>query len=248
MAFPVIDTHTHFGTFGEWDCPLPQLTALMDAYGIDRAVVGDMASNEAGAAAFADSLVAIHGYEDRLRLMLWVNPALPKDALIAAEILARYRDRVACMKIHPLTSGVPLGDARYLPYLELCKRYQLTLASHTGPGELCPVEKLARMAADDPDVNFVAVHMEMRGDHRHAMELVSKHPNLYGDTTFLPLPDIRAAIDRCGKEKLLFGSDAPILNGRYDTALPDIRAMLTPDEAECLFSRNALRLFDRGSV
>lgn len=68
------------------------------------------------------------------------------------------------------------------------------------------------------------------------------------DTTFLPLPDIRAAIDRCGKEKILFGSDAPILNGRYDTALSEIRAMLTAAEAECLFSRNALRLFGREPI
>lgn len=246
MPFPIIDTHAHIGQYREWDCPLPGLIALMDTYGVDKAVVGDMASNGEGAAAFEDTLRAIRGYENRLWLMLWVNPALPEDAENAAAMLSRYRDRIACIKIHPLTSGVALGDVRYLPYLALCKRYGLTLVSHTAPGELCPTDKLARMAEENPDVNFVAVHMEMRGDHRHAAELVAQYKNLYGDTTFLPLPDVRAAIDRCGAEKLLFGSDAPILNGRYDSALPEMKKMLTSSESECLFSRNAIRLFDLG--
>ena len=80
------------------------------------------------------------------------------------------------MKVHPQTAQVPLGDRRYEPYLRLCETYDLSLAVHTEPGCCSSMDCLAALAVMHPEVNFIAVHMELRGDHAHAMSLIAKHP------------------------------------------------------------------------
>lgn len=242
-----IDTHTHFGRYGDWDCPLPKLVELLDAHGIGMAVTGCLESNGTGAAGFEKALEMIRGYEDRLRLMLWVNPAVPGDPEAAARMLDCYRDRIACMKVHPQTAEVPLGDPRYERYLRLCETCGLTLAVHTEPGCYSSADLLADMAEAHPKVNFVAVHMELRGNHRHVMDLIAKYPNLYGDTTFVPAAEVREAVDLCGAEKIVFGSDAPILGERYGNTLAELEALLSPEEKQQIFTRNAVRLFHLGT-
>ena len=242
----LIDTHTHLGEYGDWNCQLSELMALMDANHIDAAVAGWLGSNEIGAAGFENALQIIHGYEERLRLMLWINPAVTGDVKTAERMLDRYSHRIACMKVHPQTAHVPLGDPRYEPYLQLCKAYGLTLAVHTEPGCYSSIDSLAAMAARHTEINFVAVHMELCGDHSHAMELIARQPNLFGDTTFVSASDVRTAIDRCGADKIVFGSDAPIMGERYGAALAGIQAVLTAEEMQQVFHLNAVRLFQLG--
>ena len=235
-----IDTHTHFGRYREWDCPLIMLIKLMDAHHIDKAVTGWLGSNEMGAAGFEEALQMIQRYKDRLQLMLWINPAVSGDAEIAERMLHWYRNQVACMKVHPQTACVPLNDPRYEPYLALCKAYGLTLAVHTEPGRYSSINSLAALADKHPEMNFVAVHMELRSDHSHAMSLIASHPNLFGDTTFVSASDVRRVIDRCGADKFVFGSDAPIMSERYGAALEEIRAVLSPQEIQHIFQSNGL--------
>lgn len=239
----IIDTHTHFGHYGEWNCPLSKLISLMEARHIDIAITGRLESNEMGAAGFEEAMRVIRNYENRLRLMLWINPAVSGDADAAERMLHRYKNQIACIKVHPQTAQIPLNDPRYEPYLQLCKAYGLSLAVHTEPGRYSSADSLAAMAVRHPEINFVAVHMELRGNHTHAMSLIAKYPNLFGDTTFVSAFDVRTAINRCGANKIVFGSDAPIMSERYATTIEEIQAILSPQEIQQVFQSNASRLF-----
>ncbi len=218
----------------------------MDTHHIEKAVTGWLGSNEIGASGFEEALRMTRAYEDRLRLMLWINPAVSGDADTAEKMLYQYKDQIACMKVHPQTARIPLGDQRYDPFLRLCKAHGLTLAVHTESDCYSSIDSLAAMAAKHPEINFVAVHMELRGDHSHAMRLISKHRNLFGDTTFVSASDVRVAIDRCGADKIVFGSDAPILCERYGVSTEELHSMLSPSEARQVFRENAVRLFQLG--
>lgn len=55
----MIDTHTHFGRYGDWDCPLPKLIELMDTHHINKAVTGWLGSNDKGAEGFEEALQMI---------------------------------------------------------------------------------------------------------------------------------------------------------------------------------------------
>ena len=62
----------------------------------------------------------------------------------------------------------------------------------------------------EPDVDFVMVHMGLGTDNKEAVELIGKLPNLYGDTTWVPVETTLEVIKRYGSKKLMFGSDMPI--------------------------------------
>lgn len=240
----MIDTHTHFGRYGDWDCPLPKLIELMDTHHINKAVTGWLGSNDKGAEGFEEALQMIRrDYEDRLRLMLWINPAVAGDAETAERMIGSHRKQIACMKLHPQTAQIPLNNQLYEPYLRLCEVYGLTLAVHTEPGCYSSMDNLAAMAIRHPKINFVAVHMELHGNRSHAIDLLAKHPNLFGDTTFVPASDVRTAIDRCGADKIVFGSDAPIMSERYGATIEGIRSVLSKQEMQMLFQSNANHLF-----
>ena len=54
------------------------------------------------------------------------------------------------------------------------------------------------------------VHLGLGTDHELAIKLISKLPNLYGDTTWVNAKDTLKAIKVCGVDKIMFGSDNPI--------------------------------------
>lgn len=222
----VTDSHTHIGSYGEWDLPAEELLGWMDSAGVGTAVTGDLSGNRKGAFGTERAAEQVCRHRDRLRLMLWVNPGV-NDLAAAERLLREDRELFACMKVHPQTSRIPLGDDRYLPYLKLCEEYGLPFAAHTERDADCGIDRLAVMAETCPGVSFIAVHMELRSDHERAIGLIAKHANLYGDTTFVPVGDVIRAVETCGSGKILFGTDAPVAGGRSYVGLNELKEALT---------------------
>ena len=52
--------------------------------------------------------------------------------------------------------------------------------------------------------------MDLDTDNLKAIELISRLPNLYGDTTWVSTKSAIKAIEVCGSEKILFGTDNTI--------------------------------------
>ncbi len=240
----IIDSHAHIGKYGEWNCGVGFLLSQMDKAGIGLAVVGDLAGNSEGAASVYSALDAIRPFRDRMRLMLWVNPSL-SDLHAAQALLESEREMFACVKAHPQTAGVPLGDS-YAPYLELCRAFNLPFVSHTERNGYADIDLLAKMAEQNPDVDFIAVHMELHSNHQRAIELIASHGNLYGDTTFVPVSDVVTAVERCGADKILFGTDAPVIGESCFDSLPILKDPLIErfgrESADMILCKNCDRL------
>lgn len=244
-VFQVFDAHAHIGVYGGWNCPAEALVRAMDARGVRWAVVGDPASNAFGAKAFEETARVTDAYPGRLFPLLWVNPALPGDIDFARR--AAESGRAAGMKAHPQTCRVRLGDERFAPYMEICRKFNLTFAAHTEADGYSDMDGLMEMADEYPDVRFVAVHMEFRSDHRRAIREISKRGNVYGDTTFVPSDDVLYAVETLGAERVVFGSDAPVIgSGCYDALKELADAVLNrfgPDAAERVFRENGKTLY-----
>ena len=103
------------------------------------------------------------------------------------------------------------------------------------------------------------VHMDLGTDNREALDLLGKLPNLYGDTTWVPVKTTVEAIKRYGSKKMLFGTDNPI-DGKdtlmynktgdrslYQEYFNELKNMITKDEYDDLMYKNAQRLFKIGS-
>jgi hypothetical protein len=82
-----------------------------------------------------------------------------------------------------------------------------------------------------------------------AIELISKLPNLYGDTTWVKPENSLKMIKKCGIDKLLFGTDSPIDriytydNQFYQTYFNDFKNELSSEDYDKLIYKNAVKLF-----
>lgn len=219
----------------------------MDSHGIRYAITADLSGNTEGARSTPKAIEQVKRFGDAFKVLIWINPARDGDFDTAEEAITKYASLAAGMKVHPRTAGIRLEDDRYRPYMELCRKYGIPFVSHTERDGFSNIGYLANWAEMYPDIDFVAVHMELYTDHREAVRRIAQIPNFYGDTTFVAPEDVVHAIETCGPEKILFGSDAPAIGLNSYQALEDLKRIL-PDTfgreaADLVFFGNARRIF-----
>ena len=112
------------------------------------------------------------------------------------------------------------------------------------------------MAKKYPKTKFVMVHMGLGTDNNQAINLISKLPNLYGDTTWVPVQSTLKLIKTAGIEKVFFGSDSPIdgkdtylcnRNGErslYQQYFNELKTLISPENYDKLMYENAASVFD----
>lgn len=111
------------------------------------------------------------------------------------------------------------------------------------------------MAKKYPNTNFVMVHLGLGSDNKEAIELCKAQKNLYGDTTWVSVKSTLEFIDKCGSERIMFGSDSPI-DGKdtyafnfkgerslYQEYFGEFKEMISKEDYENIMWRNACRLF-----
>lgn len=248
----MIDSHTHIGTYDSWVCPIDALKYFMDSHGVKYAVTADLSGNAEGARSTLKAIEQAKKFGNTFKILVWINPACKNDLEAAEEIITRYPSWIAGLKIHPRAARIRLDDDRYGPYMELCWRYNIPFVSHTEKDSFSNIEYLAKWAEAYPEINFVAVHMELFTDHKEAIQLISQLPNLYGDTTLVSAQDVSYTIEKCGADKILFGSDAPVMGtSSYDTleelkrTLPD---RFSKEAVDQVFFQNSKRIFHLDSI
>ena len=115
--------------------------------------------------------------------------------------------------------------------------------------------RLYNAAKHHPELNFVMVHMDLGTDNATALDMLGKLPNLYGDTTWVPIHTTVEAIRRYGSKKMLFGTDNPIdgnntllsnpsgCRSLYQEYFHELRNMISPEAYDDLMYKNAQRIF-----
>ncbi len=74
------------------------------------------------------------------------------------------------------------------------------------------------------------------------VDLTSRFPNLYLDTAFVFMHRwVKMAVDICGPEKILFGTDAPVVHPAIIRTMIEMTG-LTKNEQSLLLGGNAQRL------
>lgn len=264
----IIDTHTHIGTMLNFDMREDHILYMMDKYGIDHCIV-------------SNSECATHDHKQRkiprifrkshiktnlraikfarenkgkISVALWVNPY--EDANKLENIIKDNLDVIVAIKLHPFHSKLRFDSELVAPYIELAKRYDLPIVTHTGNGECDNVKLVYRVAKKYPDVDFIMVHMGLGTNNREAIKLISKLPNLYGDTTWVSVESTMKLLKLCGDEKIVFGSDAPIDgkdtyldNGKgerslYQSYFNEFKTMVSKDTYDKIMYKNAQRIFN----
>ncbi len=221
----IIDTHVHIG--GEmlgFGMSEEMVLEAMEKYNIDYAIVSNADAVEVDhdqkpipanlqisqEAALERVIRFARKYPDKIGVGVWVKPRQEVVTPELEKLIADNLDIIYAIKLHPYHSNVSPTDPRTLPYLELAKKYHLSVISHTGGCEAAAPTHLYEAAKMYPEVSFVMGHMGLGSDNNEALELLGKADNLYGDTAWVPMTTTIEAIRLYGSKKMLFGSDTPI--------------------------------------
>ncbi len=265
----IIDTHVHIGNMIGFHLTEEDVLYSMRQYGIAHSIVSCL-----DAAEFDHDLRLIppkytHSqleclqktvdfakkYPDRISAAVWVRPYHEKADYDLYKAINDNRRYIKAIKFHPFHSNVPFDAPSMEPFLELTQHYGLPAVVHTGGSDAASCQRVYAMAKRFPKVRFVMVHMGLGTDNREAIDLISKLPNLFGDTTWVPLTSTLRLIQTAGINKIFFGSDSPIdgpdtyLHNRhgdrslYQDYFHVLPKLLAPDDYDRLMYRNAADFF-----
>ncbi len=207
-----------------------KLISAMDASGIDFAVI--CALDNAASDVITEELVlmqnqmvgaVVQKYPDRVMALAGVDPRRPK----ALDLLKRCFEEFGMkgLKYHADYGYDPAGPESY-KLIEFLAANNGILLTHTGPlgppsrAKFSEPMRLADIGVDFPEVKVIAAHMGLI-NWRPWASLAAHQPNLYGDLAMwdtyamssysLFCRELRDIIDFVGIEKILFGTDDPIL-------------------------------------
>jgi len=232
------------------------LIAEMDRSGVDRAVVLGYGWTDPGVARLANdyALDAAGAHPGRIVPFCSVNPVWGREAIAEVERCAEAGAR-GIGELHADTQGFDPADERLLSALmAVAESLGLIVTIHAsepvghsypGKGTATP-GRLMPMVQSFPDVTFVLAHWggglvfyslirEVRESFRNVYFDSAASPYLYDAGVF------EVSARAAGPERILFGSDYPLLSQRR--ALGQARdSGLSPDDEVAVLGGNALRL------
>ncbi len=239
------------GTIPKTEIPLELTLKVMEAAGVDRALVsawhgpqGALISNDEVAACVKQS-------PDKLIGIGSVDIAHPMPAV--RELRRCVRDLgFKGVRLLPWLWNLPPNDRRYYPiYAECCELGVpfCTQVGHTGPlmpsepGR--PIPYLDEVALDFPDLTIVGGHIGWPWVSE-MISLATKYPNVYIDTSAYTSrrypPELVGYLKTHGSRKVLFGSNYPMIAPA--DCLKDLAALQLDEASQRAFlGENAVRVF-----
>ena len=228
------------------DGTVSSLLSRMDQWGVDRAVVCNIATNPkqtANVNAFARETNAAHG--NRLTALVSVHPGYDD---IPGEMQRIADAGIPGIKIHPEYMGHNVDDPVFDHIFELAAAYDLFVITHAGFDAYSPSRVFAspdailRRIRRSPETKFVCAHW---GSNMMWRETYSKllGENFWIDTSLC----VFSALDRSfavrmlekhDPDKVLFGSDCPWDDAEKTFAYID-SLPISDDRKEKIFYANA---------
>ena len=233
------------------------LVATMESAGIDRAVVAGFGWTDPGVAREANDYVihAVSQHPEQLTGFCSVNPAWGDDALAEVERCAAAGLR-GIGELHPDTQGFDLTNAaRLAPLMDLARHLGLPTLIHAsepvghqypGKGKATP-ERVYQFIRNFPENIIICAHWGGGLAFYGLMpELPDELENVYFDSAASPLlyrPEVfSVAAQTIGADKLLFGTDYPLIRHRRLLAQVGTSGLDAADRLAIL-GGNAARIF-----
>ncbi|MFO7637259.1 MAG: amidohydrolase family protein [Clostridia bacterium] len=254
----IIDVHIHYGYLF---LPIraakaPELIASMDNYGIDLGIVSHLGGIFGDFRQCNRELKeAISPYSDRLKGYIVVNPNYPAEALAQLEEFAREPSFVG-VKLHASWHDQPIDGPAYRTIFDKCEELSLPVLVHSyvigEDDQVSSPERIARVAKRHA-IPLIMAHMG--GNATRGCRAVMEAENLYMDISsgrerasqlyVWELGRVENAVRQLGADKVLFGSDLPLLDPAICMGMM-ADSNLTATERRMVMGDNAARIFGFG--
>ena len=257
----------HIGKMLTFDMPEEMVIEAMEKYGIDYALVSNIDSTEVDfeqkeipkilqftqEESLERVLKFARNYPEKIGVLVWVKPYGEQISEEFVKMIEDNRDIIYGLKVHQYHSKTSLDDPKMKPYIELAKRFQFPVVAHTAGDEISAPVHVWKAAKENPEIDFVMVHMGLETDHEEAIQLLATLPNLYGDTTWVSM---ESTIETAGTDKIVFGSDSPIDGvdtyhhnpkgevSLYQDYFRKLKSLIGKETYEKIMSENAKKLFN----
>ena len=241
---PVIDFHFHVGSWGRYgmdDDPALSLR-VMDAAGIDKACANCIFHGDASR---GNDLVSkwVTQWPDRFIGVAFVTPHYPEEMIPELE---RAFDKLGMkfIKIYPTYFGRPQDDPAYFPVYEWANERGLSVMSHAtysfDDKTVSIPKRYYALSKRFPQVNWVMAHAG-GSKSQGAIEAARDLPRVYLETCGSSLQGIEFAVNGAGEDRVLFGTDMPLLDG-----IQQLAKVVTADISDAakrkVLGLNAIRL------
>jgi predicted TIM-barrel fold metal-dependent hydrolase len=163
------------------------------------------------------------------------------------------------LKIHPASDGDGVDSPRYRALLKAADDFGMPVILHTGcmhshllyrDPDQGRAERFTPWFGDFPGVRFILAHMNMH-EPGVALDLAERFANVSVDTSWQPEEMIGEAVRRIGHERVLFGTDWPLVGQNIAIGMRRVRecqsmGMITELQARAILGGNAVRLLGAG--
>ena len=237
----IIDVHGHVGT---WMFPIrgagaSDLEMNMAACGIEKIILSHVSALTYDFVEGNRELADIIADRDSMWGYVVLNPHYLTQSL---DELEKYRNhpKFVGVKLHPEIHRYRLTSRSAIKILEKVAESRLPVLVHSFPDQ---VSDLKQVAADFPETKFIMGHMG--GDKwLQGLEAVAELQNVYLDpcSSFPDADKIHRAVQTVGAGRVVFGSDANLLNPAFIWGLVQ-DAGLSQDEISKIAYENAVDIF-----
>ncbi len=236
----IIDAHVHMrGKVFQADKrgDQPGLLQVMERQGIEKSVVMGMPAQSN-----LETLAEIAGFPTQLIPFILLLP----DQSNLNSMLEKSNQILPVRGIGEIYAqpGPTQSHLDYLrPVLDIARWNDLPVLFHTGDFSYTAPMMLMQIFRAYPDVKFIIGHMGSHHFWLDTIALLKMFPNAYTDTSGMQSPLIlRRAIQECGPERILYGSDFPYWDPHVEISRI-LAARLAPDIERMILGGNAARLF-----
>jgi predicted TIM-barrel fold metal-dependent hydrolase len=238
----VIDFHGHVGRWDRYRCDddVERRLRAMDAVGVDRACVFNIVHPDGR---FGNDLTAqfVARRPDRFIGFAYVSPLVPEtmvDELVRSHDVLGLR----AIKLYAPSTPYAIDAPNWDPVYAFADARGLVVLHHTGPNT--PADGLAAVAARFPRAGGVAGHAGNTPPVRaQVLAAAQACPNVYLETSssFRSPGVVEELVAGAGAERVLFGSDSPLLDPRVQLG-KIITAGLSAEMKRLVLGENARRI------
>lgn len=208
---------------------IPALESLLDEAGIDQAVLMPPVTMK------PDNYWMVEQIQGNPRFFpcALLNPHFGDKAVEELETGVREWG-IQGLKLMPTKHGYPIVSNLAHPLIAKCAELDIPVSIHSEGGYAHPLA-IASLAMKFPEVPVIMDHMGYRYWVRDAIEAARQVPNLYLATTAVMEPlFIDMAINAVGVERIVFGSNGPMVIPKMQLEVIRFLQLPPQDEAKIL--------------
>lgn len=246
----LIDTHVHIGQFKDTFYSPRDVKQLMDSVCVDNYFVS---STTICTEDYNRVVLELEDFvtldSKRVLPVMWITPFGLKGS-IAWYLESGIKWRM--IKIHPELhpdSWDPNGQ-NMSEVIDIAREMGLPILIHTGNYDCCHAGLYQEIIFHNPDVIFVLAHGRPMEETK---DILLDYENVYADSAFMPIEDMKAFCDAGLSHKLLWGTDMCIPKHFYPNEdmveyylrkLDSFKRICTKDQYDQVTFLNAAKLFD----